>query len=354
MEDRVGALIGAHWNNGHPVARMNGVGPGDAKAAARHRRFRRAYRRLSPHDFDRRAGKRDIPIVQHVAHLVETRFGRGYNVTPTVRTDAMESRIGALISAHGNNGHPVARMNRVRPGHGEATARHRRFGRADRHCRQFGFRFGERFRFRGRFRYGFSNLLDGGGELGGILSRQEHSSRVLGDAGEVLVLVSGQIEADDMGGERHALPGKLLRQRARICVTVFDPIRNQNHGRWRVTPREFLGSVLHRCRKRRASQGHDPVDDLLESIAIHRAHRHRRFDVRAEALLTMAIGDKPQIRGSWPGRQQIAHRLPGDLDLGHTVDLAPHGTRGIIDDHHIAGLQCCGGQKRDAQSRNSH
>ncbi len=261
----------------------------------------------------------------------------------------MIGRIGPLIRAHRHDGHPVLRVHRRGPRDGKAAARRRGFRRGDRGFRQFGFR--HRFRRRFRLGYGRADPLHGGGKFGGVPSGQEHPAGAFGDTGEFLVFMVGQIETDDMGGEGDPLFGHLRRDRTGIVAAILAPVRDQNHGRGPVAPGQFLGRVLDGRRKRRAPQRIDPGDDIEKRPAIHRTDRHHGFDIRAGTLLPVAIGDKAQIGPGGPGVEQVAHHPARDLDLCHTVDLAPHRPRGVIDDHHVFGLQSRGGKKRDTEGR---
>ncbi len=338
------ALVRAHRNDGDPVARVDRLTPGHGKFRAERHGRRRRDGLLGFDDFDRGRGQRLAALVEHVAHLVEARLGGRAQRDAVVVAYTPAGQMSAFIRADRNDGHPVARMNRLAPGHGEL--------RAEGHGRRGGDGLRGRFRFYNGLRFGFRldnglafdgrlHLRHGGAQLVRILGWHKNPAGVLGDAGKLLVLLARKIEADHMRCKGHPLPFELRGQRARISLAGLHPIRHQNH-RCRIIPvREEFSGLFNRGGQRRAPSRGDRVDGPKESIPVDRAGLHHQLDIRAIALPAMPVGQQTQIGRLRPGFDKTGHHVAGDLDLGRALDLSPHRVRSVIDDHHIVRCGSC-------------
>ncbi len=245
----------------------------------------------------------------------------------------------ALVSAHRHNPHIIRGVDGLRP--------------RDRECRTNGdlFRRGENDIWRGNRRLGrfrrchrlqidnTLHLRDGVMQLVCILRRHKNTAGILGNAGQLCMFFLRQIKTDDMRGEPHPLRGKLRGKRTWISLASLQPVGNQHHGRRVVAPGEQLGRVGHSCRQRRAPIGANFVDRAQKARPVQRSGCDNGFDIATIRFPAMPIGNQPQIDICRPVIDEIAHDLPGNLDLGHPLDLPPHRTRSIINDNHILGCR---------------
>ncbi len=160
--------------------------------------------------------------------------------------------------------------------------------------------------------------------------------------------LSGDVEADHMGGEINPGLGQRGGGGAGVGVAGLDTVGDEDHGGRVFSVAQGIGGgddrIGHRRHAARVQSGHDPGD--LPGGAGGRGDH--QFDVGTFAAFAVAIGHETEILVLGEIAKDLGHDITGDGDLVDPVDLSPHRTRGVEDEDRVRSLLCEAGQTGEA------
>ncbi len=221
-------------------------------------------------------------------------------------------------------------------------------------CFQFGlwqrFRPGYRFGFRcWRRLRGLGGLFQCGVQFLRVRCRNEAPASIFRQTAQAgLIRAAGDIEADHMCGKIHPQFFQLRTQCARVHVTGFPAIAEQHHGGFFLRVFHGFGSLTHGSGQWCLAFGVDALHRFLQLCSIQRTDRQDGFNVITVALVAVAIRDQPDFTAGGPVVDQLAQRFPCDLDLGFTIQLAPHTAGGVQYQHGLFTFSLYGTRQQQA------
>jgi hypothetical protein len=205
-----------------------------------------------------------------------------------------------------------------------------------------------------RLRCRSDGLRKGVGQLVGVLCLQIAPAGILGETGNLLAFFLRQPETDHMDGEVDTDLLQFARRRTGIGLAGLDPVGHKDDRRLVLRELERLRRLADGVGQRRLALRVEPVDRIGDGLPRARPRRDNLLDIRADALLAMAISNQPQLHIAGNGWQNVAKRFACDLDLGLAVDLPPHRPGGIHDDYGpVGGESRTGGQHHREENKQS-
>lgn len=140
-----------------------------------------------------------------------------------------------------------------------------------------------------------------------------------------------QAEADDVHHELDAAGPGLAHHHAQAAAAGLGTVRQQDDGRFLAIAPELLDDLRGGPGKRRLAERADRVQDRRHGTRVR--IRQRGLDVLTVPFAAVPVCDQANLLliGQVPDGGR--HDLAGDLNLGLAIDVAPHRSAGVVDEH---------------------
>ena len=175
----------------------------------------------------------------------------------------------------------------------------------------------------------FHGLKKGITQGRGVVGRQEKTAGPIGQAAKTPLILFADVKADHVHGKFHARLGQFGRQGTGVHVACLKSITHQHHCSPRFSIAKGLGCLPDRLAQRGLPFGLDSVHFGLHGRGIVRPNWNHHFYVLAVPFSVMAVYHQARMKLSGNLFHELGHDLFGNLDLGLSLDLAPHGTGGV-------------------------